>query len=200
MEIFFEPTCIVCGDPIAFNEVLCRKCIKKIYAPSITDGAYKIYHYGKYEYPLSKIITEFKYHSHPKIANTLGELLLKWFLSLNFPELPYSVSYVPSNYLSKYEKGFTPAKLIAESFSQLLGFPLIQLFESKTFRRQAQLNVKERTKNIKNKIKLTGTPTPYLIIIDDVYTTGSTMNEIENLVKNECEILICLTVARTIHR
>ncbi|HOB15568.1 MAG TPA: phosphoribosyltransferase family protein [Defluviitoga sp.] len=182
-----------------FGEFVCDKCREKLYAPSLTEGAFKIYHYGKYEEPLSKLITEFKYNSHPKIAKMFGEMLASFFLELNFPDFQYYVSYAPSNYLSRFEKGFIPAKLIAQHFSNLLGFPLINLFNSKALKKQAQLTYEQRRYNVQNKIKLIQSPPENVIIIDDVYTTGATMEEIAGLLENKCEVIVGLTVAKTIH-
>ncbi|HBT51244.1 MAG TPA: hypothetical protein DEA49_03930 [Petrotoga sp.] len=196
MTTVFEPHCMVCEKPIAFGELICNNCTEKFYSPSLSDGDFKVYHYGKYQYPLSNLIIEFKYHSHPKIARLLGNMLAKFFIDLKFPELNYTVSYVPSNYSSIYEKGFVPARLIAQHFSDLLGFPLINLFSSKTHKRQAQLNYRKRNENVKNKIKLLQTPPKNIIIIDDVYTTGASMNEAGSLLINKCDVLIGITVAK----
>jgi len=196
MTTIFEPQCIICKKPLVFGELICDNCRKNLYSPSLTEGAFKVYHYGKYQYPLSNLIIEFKYHSHPKIAKILGSMLAKFFIDLKFPDLNYTVTYVPSNYSSTYEKGFVPAYLIACYFSKLLGFPSINLFSSKTHKRQAQLNYQERNENIKNKIKLINLPPKNIIVIDDVYTTGASMSEVGNLLINKCDILIGLTVAK----
>jgi competence protein ComFC len=195
----FEPYCIICKSKISFGKFVCEDCLKKLYSPSLTEGDFKVYHYGKYEDPLSKLITEFKYNSHPKIAKIFGEMLAYFFLELNFPDFNYYVSYVPSNYLSRFEKGFIPAKLIAQHFSNLLGFPLIDLFISKALKKQAQLSYNQRSKNVQNKIRLVQSPPENIIVIDDVYTTGATMNEIAGLLENKCEVIIGLTMAKTIH-
>ena len=195
----FEPYCIICKSKISFGKIVCENCLKKTYAPSLTEGDFKVYHYGKYEEPLSQLITEFKYNSHPKIGKIFGEKLASLFLKLNFPALNYYVSYVPSNYISKFEKGFVPAKLIAIYFSSILGFPLIDLFISKALKKQAQLSYKQRSKNVHNKIRLIQSPPENIIVVDDVYTTGSTMNEIAGLLENKCEVIIGLTMAKTIH-
>ncbi len=50
-----------------------------------------------------------------------------------------------------------------------------------------------------NKIRLIQSPPENIIVVDDVYTTGSTMNEIANLLENKCEVIIGLTMAKTIH-
>lgn len=196
MTTIFEPHCLVCKKPIAFGEFICDNCKENLYSPSLSDGAFKVYHYGKYEYPLSNLIKEFKYHSHPKIARLLGNMLAKFFIDLKFPELNYTVSYVPSNFSSVHEKGFVPAHLIAKHFSDILGFPLINLFSSKTLKRQVQLDYKKRNENVKNKIKLIQDPPKNIIIIDDVYTTGASMNEVGNLLIKKCDVLVGITVAK----
>lgn len=73
----------------------------------------------------------------------------------------------------------------------------MNIFSSKTIKRQSQLNGRRRSENVKNKIKLLKKPPRNLIIIDDVYTTGSTMNEIGNLILDHCDIIVGLTMAKT---
>jgi len=196
MTTVFEPHCLVCEKAVDFGELICDNCKGNLYSPSLSKGDFKVYHYGKYEYPLSNLIKEFKYNSHPKIAQILGNMLAKFFIDLKFPELNYTVSYVPSNFSSIHEKGFVPAHLIAHHFSDILGFPIINLFSSKTHKRQAQLDYRKRNENVKNKIKLIHVPPKNIIIIDDVYTTGASMNEVGNLLINKCDVLIGITVAK----
>ena len=82
----------------------------------------------------------------------------------------------------------------------MLGFPLIDLFISRALKKQAQLSYNQRSKNVQNKIRLIQSPPENIIVIDDVYTTGATMNEIAGLLENKCEVIIGLTMAKTIHK
>jgi competence protein ComFC len=123
------------------------------------------------------------------------ELMVYYELDLN----DYKITSVPSNYISYVNRGFTPAKLIAKEFSKASGLEYIDIFKSLTVKKQASLGHHQRSDNVHKKIKLTKSVPEYIIIIDDVYTTGASMNECFNLIKNQVKNAYGMTVSKA-HR
>jgi competence protein ComFC len=155
-----------------------------------------IYHYGKYEPPLSDAIISYKYSHRKGLYKIFGKMICKYISDLNLPDFNYCVAYSPSIKKSVKEKGFIPAKMIAYYVSKYYGFKLLDLFENSNRLRQAQLDHNQRKENLKNKISLKTSPPESLIIIDDVFTTGSTFLEIARLIENKSKNVFGFTIAK----
>jgi competence protein ComFC len=152
-----------------------------------------------YDEKMKKIIRKYKYGNFTKISKYLAELLMDLLIYYNLKIENYKVTSVPSNYISYLSRGFTPAELIAREFSKLSGLEYVKIFKSLTLKKQASLGHHQRSDNIHKKIKLTK-PTPeYIIIIDDVYTTGASMNECYKLIKDQVKNAYGMTVSK-VHR
>lgn len=152
-----------------------------------------------YDEKMKKIIRKYKYGNYTKISKVLAEILMDLLVYYELDLNDYKVTSVPSNYLSYINRGFAPAKLIAKEFSKMSGLEYIDIFRSLTFKKQASLGHHQRSDNIHKKIKLTK-PTPdYIIIIDDVYTTGASMNECFKLIKDQVKNAYGMTVSK-VHR
>lgn len=119
--------------------------------------------------------------------------------SLELKNHDYKISFIPSSKKSYKEKGFIPSKLIAKEIGKLYKIELIDIFENISEKRQTQVKLQERIKNIENKIILKNNPPENIIIIDDVYTTGSTFNEIIKVVKPFNSNFIGLTIAKGVY-
>ena len=116
-----------------------------------------------------------------------------------------AVTFVPLGKNRFLERGYNQSEIIAETISKILNIRLIDdiIFRQKETKALSSLNSKtERLNMIKNAFVIN---TDYrdhnkidLLIIDDVVTTGSTLNEISKEIKKlECINKIgLLTVAR----
>ncbi len=116
-----------------------------------------------------------------------------------------AVSFVPLGKKRFLERGYNQSEIIAQTISKILNITLIDdiIFRQKETKALSSLNSQtERISMIKNAFVIN---TNYnninkinLLIIDDVFTTGSTLNEISKEIKKlECINKIgLLTVAR----
>ncbi|MCZ9886355.1 ComF family protein [Brachyspira hyodysenteriae] len=116
-----------------------------------------------------------------------------------------AITFVPLGKNRFLERGYNQSEIIAETISKILNIKLIDdiIFRQKETKALSSLNSKtERLNMIKNAFTVN---TDYnssekinLLIIDDVLTTGSTLNEISKEIKKlECIKKIgLLTVAR----
>jgi ComF family protein len=93
------------------------------------------------------------------------------------------------------ERGFNQAQLIA----QQLGLPMDNrlLKRRKNTPSQTGLTRNQRKRNLAGAFEVRGKPPQTVIVVDDVYTTGSTMHEIARTLKRAGSTRIeVLTVAR----
>lgn len=99
------------------------------------------------------------------------------------------ISYIPSHRYRKYfVKGYNQSELLARKLSEITGIPRVELAKKKKHTKtQASLNREGRLKNLKNtfslipNLTLIGNET--ILIVDDITTTGSTINELAKLIK-----------------
>ena len=112
------------------------------------------------------------------------------------------ILYVPLHKKRERKRGFNQSKIIANQLGKELGVEVLDILErSKNTRRLFELDEKERQQELKNVFKISKDIKNYtnknIILIDDIFTTGSTVNEISKLLKlngiNEVYIFTFLT-------
>jgi ComF family protein len=94
---------------------------------------------------------------------------------------------VPLHITRERKRGFNQSDIITRFFSQRLGIPQIdQVKRTRATAPQASLYTKaERKQNIENAFEFTGARQQgrSIILVDDVFTSGSTTNEIARILK-----------------
>lgn len=148
-----------------------------------------------YKDAVKRIIHSLKYAYVKDLAIPLSEILIEFLAKNNFPRLIENrndkiiLIPVPMYEFRKRERGFNQSEEIAKYVSTFYGLPLEKnvLIKTKNTEPQAEIeNYEDRAQNIagvfacKNTDKLIGKIT---ILIDDVYTSGSTMQECARVLK-----------------
>jgi len=167
-------------------------------------------HFAFYEGDdFSKIIYQLKYGGMKNLGVFMGELLgkelKKYFAEKDLPDFDYIIP-VPLFKTKFRERGYNQADYICMGLSKVLGIG----FENNIVRRirhtksQTKLNRDERIVNMKDAFvfnesysnKVAGKK---IIVVDDVITTGSTINEVIKIIRqhSEDEVMGCtLAMAR----
>lgn len=178
-----EPFCGWCSKPLLTNYKKCVDCnrelpIIKTYAASIyllpdkKDPKSKIYHDN---YPVNKEIWQLKNIGN-SAAENLGECMV--FMINNSYQYLKSFDLLVAAPQSNESRGFNQASLLAKNISDRINIPFSDiLFKRIPSAPQHQTSYEKKGINVNN---LYDCSTPVdglkIIIIDDVYTTGSTMN------------------------
>ncbi len=171
---------------------------------------YPLYFATDYQQRVVKeMLFNFKYKNLSSLDTYLALLLALYITSISptprFITLPqnYFIVPIPSHPRKERKRGFNPPTKIAQKLSGFLGISTIPLLEKhKQTRPQVELSKKERENNIKgafrvNKYLLKSIEGRKALILDDVYTTGSTLKEaIRVLEKESIEIEGLLVVAK----
>lgn len=89
---------------------------------------------------------------------------------------------VPISKHRKKERGYNQSYLIAKEISKIIKIPIAKkiLYKIKNTVPQSSLNRKQREENAKGAYKIRNTTKLYnkkILLIDDIYTTGNTVNE-----------------------
>lgn len=195
INILFPIRCLGCKKNDA---VLCEYCLSKIrFAERETDEQIRAVY--DYRDPLiKKAIWELKYHHKRFIGKKLGELLYEYFMEdieemrIFTPGRPILVIPVPISKKKTKTRGYNQALFIAKGFCDKDESNIFELKNNIVYKKinnipQARItNRKRRLENvkgvfeIKNKEIIKGRT---IIIIDDVTTTGGTINEIIKILK-----------------
>jgi ComF family protein len=98
------------------------------------------------------------------------------------------------------KRGYNQAALLAREVSKVLNIPINEkrIYRCKPTVPQKELNGKERQNNLKNAFKMRQNDVKLktIIVVDDIYTTGSTLDAIAKVCKAAgIEYVYSLTVA-----
>ena len=141
-----------------------------------------------------KLIYQFKYQPYLKdLARTLASILIEHFVlsGKNTDEIWENGVLIPVPLDRKKLKtrGYNQSEELAKELSKILQIPVISdvLIKIKSTKPQMELFKEEREKNLENAFKIKN-PFDFaqgkkIFLVDDVYTTGSTMQECAKVLK-----------------
>lgn len=154
-------------------------------------GIHICFYYGSY---LKKLILKLKYYHQKDVIDTLVDRII---LSMQTnhslrtaSKSPWCcLTYVPSHRWRKYiTKWYNQSELLAKSLSNKLGIPCLSFaIKTKYTQSQTRLTREERLANMSGSFQINNSkPLVWyhtVIIVDDIVTTGSTINEIALTIK-----------------
>lgn len=168
-------SCLKCAIPISTIGI-CGQCLQK------TPPLDKTYALFLYQNPITKLILELKFNQAIVNARVLGELLTEkiqttWY---KINPLPDVIIPIPLHASRLKERGFNQALEIARPIAKALKLPLSihSCIRVKPTAAQATLHAAERQQNMKHAFSIKEDfSNQHIAVIDDVITTGSTINE-----------------------
>ena len=183
------PRCSRCANALPFHDpenenLLCGDCVKKL--PSFDETIVAI----DYEPPLDQLVHLLKFHANLTMAPIIGKLIVKAIGKNRRPVCPDFLIAVPLGKRRLIERGFNQSLEIAKTLSRSLKADLVfDLVERiRETEKQSTISFKERKKNVRNAFGIVETNrhlihNSHIGIIDDVMTTGETLEEIAALLK-----------------
>lgn len=212
LDLFFPKFCLGCSkegtylcqdcrsilDILEFQYCLCEKNPQRVIntgkCPKCkTKKLDGLYFAVSYHHPLVKdLILKFKYRPFAKeLAKNLAQILEDHFLisgknPKDFED--FLIVAIPLHKERENWRGFNQAEELAKELSLFFRIPLLKdvLIKIKKVPPQVELNKKEREENVKNAFELKN-PQKILgrkiFLVDDIYTTGATMEECANVLK-----------------
>jgi len=140
---------------------------------------------GIYTGTLSKAILAFK-HGRDEVAALLKTLAKAAIASAGFEHPPEQFVPVPLYWMRRVQRGFNQAHIIAGAISPRKNMIKGDLARIRNTPRQALLDAKDRPINVRDAFALRRGNTfkgKTICLVDDVKTTGSTLNECASLLK-----------------
>ena len=195
------PVCCHCGtplDPMAQGPDECAECRSAKRTPIS-----RVRSAGVYQGPLRQAILALKFGGKRALALPLAKILAELYLSGLCKSSDFDcVCPVPLDRQRQRERGFNQAQLLARYFSETVGLPLRDdlLQRVRPTLPQAMLPTEQRSKNVRGAFALTPhaeVKDARVLLVDDVYTTGSTLKECARILRQGGATEVCvITLAR----
>lgn len=190
--------CGHCGSNLPENRLSCGNCLRN------EPKWHRLVRVGHYQAPLNEWIYSYKLRGQFQWDLALARLLLlavKQAQRRHQLALPEVILPVPLHWQRRLSRGYNQAERLASHLSHWLQLPLDQysLQRVRPTASQRDLTATERRQNLKNAFVYQPIQTYRRVaIVDDVVTTGSTMNAIcLELLKQKVQEIQVWTLGRT---
>lgn len=185
LDFIRPPLCEICGRPVdgrIDSSFICSWCMRN---PPAFDKARSA---CRYYSDIREMIHSYKYGGAVWLARDLADLVITavrthyLFLSVD------AVTFVPLHFIKKRIRTYNQSLLIARYVAKALDKPLSVNFlkRRKTGLTQAGLTAAQRRENVKGMFQASSTchtSGRNFLLIDDVMTTGATVNECAKVMK-----------------
>ncbi|MEW6455952.1 MAG: ComF family protein [Acidobacteriota bacterium] len=200
LKPFRGPCCILCGKPFRapYSFHFCSDCLKEKPPFKIHRSA------GLYDGTLKELILLFKFR---KIKSLGGKLALFLYnstkIDINFSEIDFIIP-VPLHKKRLKERGFNQSELISKEINRMVNKKILNdvLVKRKNTIPQTLIDFNERKRNIHGAFQLKNAEVikdKNILLVDDVYTTGSTIFECaKTLLKGNPKSISIITLARSL--
>ena len=147
-----------------------------------------------------KLILDYKYKSKTYLCEYIVQIMEEKYRLENL-NVDY-ILYVPLHKNKYKQRGFNQSEKIAKRLGKNLNIPVLDLLERrKNTQSLYNLNKEERYKELKNgfvvKNNIEAIKNKKILLIDDIFTTGATCNEISKVLKLEGLNNICVLTLLT---
>jgi ComF family protein len=179
------PFCYVCSEPHAGKiegRFTCGRCQERKFHFECTVTRYL--HRG----PVRECVHRFKYNRHFYLRRELGRWLADTLTDSRMTEQRIdAIVPVPLHSTRKRERGFNQAAVLAELLGQKAGKPVLHALQRIRYTStQTQFDRDTRMENLRNAFRMRqNVPVRklHLLLVDDVLTTGSTVDECARVLK-----------------
>jgi len=186
--------CVRCGRSVRADEVICDDCKGKQFA---FNRAISVCDYGEVS---GVLVKEFKFDGKIYASETLIKLMVSYLKTLKL--CVDEITFVPLSVERQKDRGFNQAEILANGIGLAINIPVLNLlYRVKDTPKQSLLSQQERLTNLKDVFKV---KSPHslkgktVLLIDDVFTTGTTLNECSLVLqKLKPEKIIAFTFAKT---
>lgn len=211
MDLLFPRRCPVCDEPVAAGEGLCciscrgqlrriresycLKCGRPLqeetqeYCPDCAKGKAQ-YERGRslYEYEsAAEAIYRFKYGGRQEYAAFFGQEMAEELGSFVKDFAPQVLLPVPLSRERMRTRGYNQAALLARELGNRLAIPVAEnlAVRVKNTVPQKELSSAERQNNLKKAFKIPANDVKLstVMLVDDIYTTGSTVNALTDALR-----------------
>lgn len=185
----WQSNCPLCKRPT--EQILCKDCDRQITAHQFPHFLQKdcpisqeipLYSWSIYDGAVKRAIATCKYENHPEIMEAIAEkMAIRWRQQRVASLKNISVVPIPLHPNKLKLRGFNQAEVLARRFCDLTSLPCHPKLLQRVKDTKPQMQTKskcEREQNLSNAFTVSSSPrTGNVFIVDDIYTTGTTIRE-----------------------
>jgi len=194
-EPITAPICEKCGVPTKTAIPVCSSCYGKNFHFSANRAAFV------YDELIRDLLHELKFRNKKHIAKGLGIL---WAGIVSIPDKSNTILVpLPMHPKKQRERGFNQAEILATELSKNLSIPIENILDrTMDTLPQSAIHPSLRAENVENVFSTAPNFKPQsknYILIDDIYTTGASLNECAKTLKIAgVRDISCMTLAITV--
>lgn len=211
LNLIYPNVCGFCGK--ICKESLCKKCeIKwknkmKDKLEDYTDNDNftfsKHLYIFSYQDEIRELLINYKFNEKAYLYKTLTQIILQSKNIYEFLKQCDIIVPVPIHKNRRRQRGYNQSELIAKQLTKQVENLKLEkqiLIKQKDIKPQSSLSKKERKENVKNAYKIEDKEKiigKKIILLDDIYTTGNTVNECSKVLKvHGAKQIDVLTIAK----
>ncbi|MBS2213049.1 ComF family protein [Carboxylicivirga mesophila] len=196
-ELFYPPVCSSCGNHLFKNEAeICQMCIRRLprtyfekqpfenqisimmWGRCRVECGFALFYYRKGE-RVQQLLHDVKYRGNQKLGVELGKQLGK-LINQSRPSEFDELIPIPLHPRKKRIRGFNQAEVICNGLAEALSIPVnsSDVYRKTHTASQTKKGRFERWQNVEDIFGVTNPEylkNKHLLVVDDVITTGSTM-------------------------
>jgi competence protein ComFC len=218
----FPPQCVLCGRRLESLRILCpeceaglpellgsrcRRCGEALHDASLNlclrcgtrERAVDRFHsLGPYDGPWGELVRALKFGKEAAVGRFLAGRMAGWIRLHGVASAFDLVTFVPMSSRDHRERGFNQAELLARGVAKRLRRPVCRILTKvRVTPPQRRLTARERRANLRDAFRLLRYGVERVLLVDDISTTGSTVEECARALKRGgYESVVVLTVAR----
>jgi len=191
------PRCAADVAPYQLRDGRCPQCRRR--RPHLKS----IVRVGSYRGSLAEVLIQFKYGRKERLSRVLGDWLSDSIAATSWFTRVEGVLFVPSRWRRRLMRGHYPAEELARRVGRAMDLPLLPILRRvRGGPSQIGLSYAQRVRNVRGAFALTkGTnlQEARLLLIDDVMTTGATLNECAKVLRRGGAAEVYAAVALVAH-
>ena len=189
--------CLGCAKPHTASRT-CSDCLGHPWV--FIDNSWAMF---QYHYPSTRLIQHMKFKQGIDIAYALGRALAGLSIYDRTPA-PECIIPVPLHTSRLVARGYNQSVELARPLSKRLGIQLdtASCKRVRPTKPQSDMTAKQRKKNVRDAFSVfEGISYGHVLLVDDVITTGSTVNELARTLRlagvNKVDVLVCARASKT---
>ncbi|MGM9827894.1 MAG: ComF family protein [Muribaculaceae bacterium] len=206
-DIAAPRTCLLCDRALTMDEnAICLSCLATLprtfyhLDPNNSIALAMVHHrrmtraacwlFYNHNSRVSDLIHSIKYHDMPDVGRVMGRMFADELKDANFFDGVDALVPVPLHWLKRYRRHYNQSTVIARGIAEVTGIPIADALVARAHSAQARLDGERRRKNVTPDTFSVRHPEMIdgknIVIVDDVTTTGTTLNCIATAILRDC--------------